>query len=157
MSPEGLGLPRVSRQAQLCPLPPNRKCEQQEVVPRSREEQVRHPEGPPRKGWLRVLQLGRGMGHVGTSEVAVDRSEGRRSSVGLSPVLGEAWEPSPQQDPGRPAGSWVPTHAGSMRRPQEPSQQSAHPREIFKQKERAMPTASIASPQPGETSLCAQP
>nr|KAF6469230.1 drebrin like [Molossus molossus] len=36
------------------------------------------------------------------------------------------------------------------REEQEPSQQPAHPREIFKQKERAMPTASIASPQPGK-------
>nr|KAF6469239.1 drebrin like [Molossus molossus] len=36
------------------------------------------------------------------------------------------------------------------REEQEPSQQPAHPREIFKQKERAMPTASIASPQPAD-------
>lgn len=36
------------------------------------------------------------------------------------------------------------------REEQEPSQQSALPREIFKQKERAMPTASINSPQPGK-------
>lgn len=32
-----------------------------------------------------------------------------------------------------------------------------HPREIFKQKERAMSTTSVSSPQPGETSLWAWP
>ncbi|KAM8769957.1 drebrin-like protein [Rhynchonycteris naso] len=36
------------------------------------------------------------------------------------------------------------------REEQEPGPQSAHPREIFKQKERAMSTTSISSPQPGK-------
>lgn len=32
-------------------------------------------------------------------------------------------------------------------------QQSAHPREVFKQKERALSATSVSSPQPGEMSL----
>ncbi|XP_066210572.1 drebrin-like protein isoform X1 [Saccopteryx leptura] len=36
------------------------------------------------------------------------------------------------------------------REEQEPGPQSAHPREIFKQKERAMSTTSVSSPQPGK-------
>uniref|UniRef100_A0A8C0TT41 Drebrin-like protein n=1 Tax=Canis lupus familiaris TaxID=9615 RepID=A0A8C0TT41_CANLF len=39
---------------------------------------------------------------------------------------------------------------GSTCTPQEPVSQPAHPREIFKQKERAMSTTSISSPQPGK-------
>lgn len=39
--------------------------------------------------------------------------------------------------------------------PQEPvCQQSAHPREVFKQKERATSTTLVSSCQPGNTSLC---
>lgn len=49
MSPGEMGLPGASRRrlsAALCP--PSRKSEQQEMVSRSREEQVRgaHPGGP---------------------------------------------------------------------------------------------------------------
>ncbi|XP_054427393.1 drebrin-like protein isoform X2 [Pteronotus mesoamericanus] len=36
------------------------------------------------------------------------------------------------------------------REEQEPGQQSAHPREIFKQKERALSTTAVSSPQPGK-------
>lgn len=55
------------------------------------------------------------------------------------------------------ARSWTrPVSPSSLPGPraplQEPIRQTAHPREIFKQKERAVSTTSISSPQPGESS-----
>ena len=65
--------------------------------------------------------------------------------------------------PGSPSQStWAHTHCQVLApfppppTPQDPgSPQPAHPRDIFKQKERALSTTSISSPQPGKPTLWA--
>lgn len=57
--------------------------------------------------------------------------------------------------PGRLMGFWDRAHGWAPVLPQEPvCQQSAHPREVFRQKERATSTTLVSSCQPGETFLC---
>lgn len=81
------------------------------------------------------------LGHVGAPEVVVERA-----------VKGKMWAAWPS------TWSWTrPSSLSSLLGPcaplQEPVSQPAHPREIFRQKERAMSTTSITSPQPGESFL----